>query len=394
MFVDQLSLSNFRTYPSLELALEPGLTVFVGPNGVGKTNVVEALDWAANLASHRVAGDIPLITTDHERAIIRVRVRRVSQRTVLEYELNAGRANRVRINRAAPVRAREAVGILHTVLFSPEDLTLVKGDPGHRRRFLDELATSMRPVLTAARADYDRALKQRNALLKSARSSRRPTESHRATLAVWNEQLARAGAAVMGARLQLLRALQPEVDRAYQQLTDGPKHVGLRYECSCLAPGAATTDLELFSIEDLYELMLQAFDRMERQEHDRGLTLVGPHRDDVVLSLGQTPVKGYASHGETWSVALALRLGSWYVHLADDPAEGAAPVLILDDVFAELDAQRRQRLARLVAQAEQVLVTAAVDEDLPDVLRENPHRVLRVAPGLVATDGSPDGDRG
>lgn len=388
MFVDHLSLLNFRTYPSLDLALEPGLTVFVGPNGVGKTNVVEALDWAANLASHRVAGDVPLIETGHDRAIIRVRVGRGSQRTVLEYELNATRANRVRINRAAPLRAREAVGILHTVVFSPEDLTLVKGDPSHRRRFLDELATAMRPVLAAARADYDRALRQRNALLKSARSSRTLTESHRATLAVWNEQLARAGAAVMGARLQLLKALRPEVDRAYQQLTDGPKHVGLRYECSCLEPGAAPPDLELFSLEDLYHLMLQAFERMERQERDRGLTLVGPHRDDVALSLGETPVKGYASHGETWSTALALRLGSWYVHVADDPSEGAAPVLILDDVFAELDARRRHRLARLVGQAEQVLVTAAVDEDLPEVLRENPHRVLRVSPGHVAAEDS------
>ena len=383
MFVDHLSLLDFRTYASLDLALDRGLTVFVGPNGVGKTNVVEAVDWAANLSSHRVASDVPLIRTGAERAIIRVRVRRGTQRTVLEFELNNGRANRVQINRAAPVRAREAVGILHTVVFSPEDLTLVKGDPGYRRNFLDDLATAMRPVLAAARSDYDRALKQRNALLKSARASRQLTESHRATLAVWNDQLARAGAAVMGARLQLLRALEPEVDRAYQELTDGPKHVGLRYECSSLDPAAEASALEHFSVADLYELMLEAFERVERQERERGITLVGPHRDDMVISLGDTPAKGYASHGETWSTALALRLGSWYVHVADDPHEGAAPVLILDDVFAELDVRRRQRLAQLVQQAEQVLVTAAVDEDLPAALRENPHRVVRVSPGQV-----------
>ena len=238
MFVDHLSLLDYRTYAGLDLPLTPGLTVFAGPNGVGKTNIVEAVDWAASLASHRVSGNGPLIATGSERAIIRLRVNRGGQRTVLEYELNAARANRVRINRAAPVRAREALGTLHTVLFSPEDLTLVKGDPSHRRRFLDDLATAMRPVLSAARSDYDRALKQRNALLKSTRRSRAFSDSDRATLAVWNDQLARAGAALMAARLQLLEALEPEVDRAYQQLTEGPKHVRLEYESSSVAPGA------------------------------------------------------------------------------------------------------------------------------------------------------------
>ncbi|MDO4919121.1 DNA replication/repair protein RecF [Kocuria sp.] len=383
MFVDHLSLLDFRTYPALDLPLSPGLTVFVGPNGVGKTNIVEALDWAAALDSHRVSGNAPLIATGSERAVIRVRVNRGGQRTVLEYELNAARANRVQINRAAPVRAREALGTLHTVLFSPEDLTLVKGDPSHRRRFLDDLATAMRPVLSAARSDYDRALRQRNALLKSARRSRRFSDSDRATLAVWNEQLARAGAAVMGARLQLLKALEPEVDRAYQQLTDGPKHVGLRYESSSVAPGADQEALCHFSVADLRDLMLEAFERTERQELERGLTLVGPHRDDLVIRLGETPAKGYASHGETWSTALALRLGSWYVHLADDPGPGSAPVLILDDVFAELDARRRRRLADLVQQAEQVLVTAAVDEDLPAALLEHSHTVVDVEPGAA-----------
>ena len=383
MFVDLLSLLDFRTYPGLDLALTPGLTVFVGPNGVGKTNIVEAVDWAATLGSHRVSGNGPLIATGSDRAVIRVRVDRGGQRTVLEYELNASRANRVRINRAAPVRAREALGTLHTVLFSPEDLTLVKGEPSHRRRFLDDLATAMRPVLAAARSDYERALKQRNALLKSARRSRGLSDSDHATLAVWNEQLARAGAAVMGARLQLLKALEPEVDRAYQQLTDGPKHVALEYESSSVAPGADQQALEHFTVADLHELMLQAFERMQQQELDRGITLVGPHRDDLLIRLGETPAKGYASHGETWSTALALRLGSWYVHVADDPGRGSAPVLILDDVFAELDARRRRRLAELVRQAEQVLVTAAVDEDLPEALLEHTHTVVDVAPGEV-----------
>ena len=201
--------------------------------------------------------------------------------------------------------------------------------------------------------------------------------------AVWNDQLARAGAAVMGARLQLLKALEPEVDRAYQQLTDGPKHVSLGYESSSVAPGADQEALEHFSVTDLYELMMNAFERMARHERDRGITLVGPHRDDLVIRLGDTPARGYASHGETWSTALALRLGSWYGHVADDPSPGAAPVLILDDVFAELDARRRRRLAELVRQAEQVLVTAAVDEDLPAALLEDSPTVIEVEPGAV-----------
>lgn len=388
VFVDHLSLLDYRTYAGLDLALTPGLTVFAGPNGVGKTNIVEAVDWAASLASHRVSGNGPLIATGSERAIIRLRVNRGGQRTVLEYELNAARANRVRINRAAPVRAREALGTLHTVLFSPEDLTLVKGDPSHRRRFLDDLATAMRPVLSAARSDYDRALKQRNALLKSTRRSRAFSDSDRATLAVWNDQLARAGAALMAARLQLLEALEPEVDRAYQQLTEGPKHVRLEYESSSVAPGADQHALAHFTVADLHGLMMDAFERVERQERERGITLVGPHRDDLLIRLGDTPAKGYASHGETWSIALSLRLGSWYVHVADDPSPGAAPVLILDDVFAELDARRRSRLAELVRQAEQVLVTAAVDEDLPAALLESSHTVLDVEPGVVRERGA------
>lgn len=393
MYVDSLALLDFRTYESLNIELGVGLTVFVGPNGVGKTNIVEALDWASTLASHRVSSDTPLIRTGHDRAIIRTRVCRNTHRTVLEFEINQDRANRVRINRAAPVRAREALGILHTVLFSPEDLTLLKGDPSHRRRFLDDLATAMRPVLSAARSDYDRALKQRNALLKSARSSRGAVsddDTVKSTLDVWNDQLARAGAAIIGARLQLLKALEPEVDRAYQQLTDGPKHVSLSYECSAVAEPTQDIDLSVFSVADLYHLLMDAFSRMYRQERERGLTLVGPHRDDLTVHLGQTPVKGYASHGETWSTALALKLGSWYVHAADDPSPGAAPVLILDDVFAELDANRRHRLAHLVQQAEQVLVTAAVDEDLPEVLRAGDHKIIRVSPGVVSVGALED----
>lgn len=388
MFVDHLSLLDYRTYDLLDIRLEPGTTVFLGPNGVGKTNIVEALDYTAGLSSHRVSSDGPLIRFGAERAIVRVRVRRGTQQTVLELELNDGRANRVRINRAAPVRARDALGIVRTVLFSPEDLALVKGDPSHRRRFLDDLARSMRPVLAGTMADYEKVLKQRNALLKSARRSGRFTETHRSTLAAWNDQFARAGAVVLHARLQLIDALAPQVATAYDQLTDGTKSTTLRYVSSVL-PESAGGDVEQlrgFTPADLHRLILEACESSEQRELERGLTLIGPHRDELELVLGEAPARGYASHGETWSYALALRLGSWYVHLADDPTEGAAPILVLDDVFAELDARRRSRLAAIVASAEQVLVTAAVEEDLPAELVAGPHDVVRVGPGTAVRD--------
>ncbi|HST71660.1 DNA replication/repair protein RecF [Kocuria sp.] len=393
MFVDHLSLLDFRTYAHLDIRLEPGITVFLGPNGVGKTNIVEALDWTADLASHRVSSDGPLIRFGAERAIVRVRVRRGGQQTVLEFELNDGRANRVRINRAAPVRARDALGIVRTVLFSPEDLALVKGDPSHRRRFLDDLAKSMRPVLAGTLADYEKVLRQRNALLRSARSSGRFTATHRSTLAAWNDQFARAGATILHARLQLLDALAPQVATAYGQLTDGSKQTTLRYVSSVLpeSAGGDVARLRGFSPADLHQLVLEACESSEQREVERGITLLGPHRDELELLLGEAPARGYASHGETWSYALALRLGSWYVHLADDPSEGAAPILVLDDVFAELDARRRSRLAAIVASAEQVLVTAAVEEDLPAELVAGPHDVVRVGPGTAERADDPAG---
>ena len=388
MFVDHLSLLDYRTYAHLDIRLARGTTVFLGPNGVGKTNIVEALDYTAGLSSHRVSSDGPLIRFGADRAIVRVRVRRGGQQTVLELELNDGRANRVRINRASPVRARDALGIVRTVLFSPEDLALVKGDPSHRRRFLDDLAKSMRPVLAGTLADYEKVLRQRNALLKSARRSGRFTDTHRSTLAAWNDQFARAGAGILHARLQLIDALAPQVATAYGQLTDGTKETTLRYVSSVL-PESAAGDAERlrgFTPADLHQLILDACEASEQRELERGLTLVGPHRDELELLLGTAPARGYASHGETWSYALALRLGSWYVHLADDPTEGAAPILVLDDVFAELDARRRSRLAAIVASAEQVLVTAAVEEDLPAELVAGPHDVVRVGPGTAVRD--------
>lgn len=385
MHLESLALQDFRTYESLNLDLAPGITVFLGSNGVGKTNIVEAVDYTATLGSHRVSTTAPMIRMGAQRAVIRAKVRRATHRTTLEFALESGKANTVAVNRGAPTRARDALGTVHTVLFSPEDLALIKGDPSHRRNFLDDLATSMRPFLAGVIADYNKSVKQRNALLRSARSAGRITETHVASLAAWNDQLATTGAQILYARIQLIKALEPEVHRAYAQLADGPRLPSLQYSSQVLPQQAEgrVENLDHLSVAELRELMLTACDHMRDREFERALSLVGPHRDELELTLGELPARGYASHGEMWSYALALRLGSWYVHLDDDRTEGASPILILDDVFAELDARRRDRLAQAVAGAEQVLVTAAVDADVPQALRQDqrPIALVRVTPG-------------
>ncbi|MFR9797541.1 DNA replication/repair protein RecF [Streptomyces sp. MS06] len=359
MHVTHLSLADFRSYARAEVPLDPGVTAFVGPNGQGKTNLVEAVGYLATLGSHRVASDAPLVRMGADRAVVRAQVRQGERQQLIELELNPGKANRARINRSSQVRPRDVLGIVRTVLFAPEDLALVKGDPGERRRFLDELITARSPRMAGVRSDYDRVLKQRNTLLKTAALARRHggrKEPDLTTLDVWDQHLARAGAELLARRLDLIAALRPLADKAYEQVAPGGGPVGLDYKPS--APGEGHTR------EDLYAQLTEALAQSRKQEIERGVTLVGPHRDDLVLRLGQLPAKGYASHGESWSMALALRLASYDLLRA----EGNEPVLVLDDVFAELDARRRERLAELVAPGEQVLVTAAVDDDVPQVL--------------------------
>ncbi|MFB6821638.1 DNA replication/repair protein RecF [Streptomyces virginiae] len=363
MHVSHLSLADFRSYARAEVPLDPGVTAFVGPNGQGKTNLVEAIGYLATLGSHRVSSDAPLVRMGADRAIIRAAVTQGERQQLVELELNPGRANRARINRSSQVRPRDVLGIIRTVLFAPEDLALVKGDPGERRRFLDELVTARSPRMAAVRSDYERVLKQRNTLLKSAAMARRHggRSLDLSTLDVWDQHLARAGAELLAQRLDLIATLLPLADKAYEQLAPGGGPLGLAYRSSvgeAVDSGAARTR------EALYEALLAALAEVRKQEIERGVTLVGPHRDDLVLRLGELPAKGYASHGESWSYALALRLASYELLRS----EGSEPVLILDDVFAELDTRRRERLAELVAPGEQVLVTAAVDDDVPGVL--------------------------
>lgn len=368
MHVSHLSLTDFRSWSALELELTPGATALVGRNGQGKTNVVEALGYVATLGSHRVSADAPLVRAGTERAVVRARVERGGRSTLVELELNPGRANRARVNRGAVPRAREVLGLLRTVLFAPEDLALVRGDPAERRRFLDDLLVARAPRLAGVRADYERVLKQRNALLKTAFLARRSGGGDMRTLDVWDSHLARTGAELLAARLALVDALAPPVATAYAQVSDGQGDTDMTYRSSL---GDAAPEREPGQAPDrdvLAAALLAELARVRPQEIERGVSLVGPHRDDLVLALGPLPVKGYASHGESWSFALALRLASWAL-LRGDAAEGdGEPVLVLDDVFAELDVGRRDRLAALVSAAEQVLVTAAVADDVPEAL--------------------------
>lgn len=360
MHVTHLSLADFRSYARVEVPLDPGVTAFVGPNGQGKTNLVEAVGYLATLASHRVSSDAPLVRMGADRAIIRAAVTQGERSQLIELELNPGKANRARINRSSQVRPRDVLGIIRTVLFAPEDLALVKGDPGERRRFLDELITARSPRMAGVRSDYERVLKQRNTLLKSAAMARRHGGKGMdlSTLDVWDQHLARAGSELLAQRMDLIAALQPLADKAYEQLAPGGGPVALEYRSTSGDGGG------LHSREELCEQLIAALAEVRKQEIERGVTLVGPHRDELVLKLGQLPAKGYASHGESWSYALALRLASYDLLRA----EGNEPVLVLDDVFAELDERRRERLAELVAPGEQALVTAAVDDDVPGVL--------------------------
>ena len=461
MHLTRLALTDFRSYAQAELGLEPGVSTLLGPNGQGKTNLVEAAAYVATLGSHRVATDAPLVRSGAERAILRAAVTSGGRDSLVEIEINPGRANRARLNRAPVTRPRQVLGVLRTVLFAPEDLALVKGDPEQRRRFLDDLLVASAPRYAGVRADYERVLRQRTALLKSLRGhpgragragarvyaragarreagpggtgrnglaedgggqdkaaqdgmsqdgmsqdsagqdsagqdgtghdstghdSTKPDSTGRdgaprngrpaglagpaaRTLDVWDEHLATAGAELLAARIALTATLRPLVARSYRAVAGGgAPGAGISYRQSLRTPGLSGTDGPAEPAADAARLadgLREALAAVRGEELERGVCLVGPHRDDLELRIGDLPARGYASHGETWSMALALRLSAFEALRGD----GEDPVLLLDDVFAELDTGRRERLAGLVAGAEQVLVTAAVPADVPAALR-------------------------
>jgi len=357
--INKLALTNFRSYNSLELELQPGVITFIGDNGSGKTNIAESLIYLAFLSSHRVSNNVPLISLGNQQAIIRAEVQREDRTLQIDLEINASKANRARIN-ANPTRSqREILGAIQIVYFSPEDLDLVRGEPGTRRDFLDRLLITRTPRLAGVITDYERVVKQRNALLKTRTSA--------AALAPWNEQLIKLGAELTAERIALIDALNPHVAQNYANLNE-VKPASISYKCS--------TDGVTGNIEENITALTARLDEVAYQEIERGVSLIGPHRDDLHLQLGDFPAKGYASHGESWSMAISLRIGSFNLL----KSEGASPILILDDVFAELDTSRRIQLMSATQLAEQTFITAAVESDLPAELLT---QKFYVTPGVV-----------
>ena len=366
MRVKKLALTNFRSYKSLELELNPGSTTFIGNNGSGKTNIAESLIYLAYLSSHRVSQNLPLLLLGSDQAIIRAEIERDDRTLQVDLEINANKANRARLNQTPTKSQREILGALQVIYFSPEDLDLVRGEPTHRRDFLDKLLITRAPRLAGVIADYDRVVKQRNVLLKS-----RAPES---ALVPWTEQLINLGAQLSAERISLVDELSPFVTANYANLNE-IKPASISYK-------SATVGLTTNTEENI-EILTARQIEVARQESDRGASLIGPHRDDLHLQLGEFPAKGYASHGESWSMAISLRIGAFNLL----KSEGAEPILILDDIFAELDTARRAQLTSVTKMAEQTIITAAVESDLPTELLSSKYYV---SPGVVSKEKAAD----
>lgn len=378
MYIQHLDLRDFRSWPELKINLNPGVTVFVGRNGYGKTNIVEAIGYLAHLSSHRVSTDAPMVRSGMKDARVSATVVNQGRELTAHLLLKPHAGNLAQINRTRLQTPRELLGVLRTVLFAPEDLALVRGEPAERRRYLDEILSTRQPRMAGVRADYEKVLRQRNALLKTAgralRSGYDSADGAAAlsTLDVWDQQLSHLGAQLIAARIALLAELGPAIHAAYAGIAPESRPASVEYQSK--VDLSSLGGLEDATPEVIEALMLTELGALRTKEIERGMSLAGPHRDDVLLRLGQDPAKGFASHGETWSFALSLRLAEFELLKKD---AGSDPVLILDDVFAELDAKRREKLVHLAASAEQVLITAAVDEDLPGNLGEKVvHRFL------------------
>ena len=384
MFVTDLSLLDFRSYQQVDITFEKGINLLVGKNGQGKTNIVEAIGYISTLSSHRVASDIALVRQGAERAFVRLKACRGERTSLLELEIIAGKANRARINRSPLSRPRQISGILKTVLFAPEDLSLVKGDPATRRKFIDDLTVQLSPRMGALLGDYDKVLRQRNALLKSAVFARRTSRSEDLrTLEVWNDKLVSLGSEIIAWRAKIVAHLKPLVKAAYRDVSSAQGEAELTYQ-----PNVELTDFADDAVAQAFTYQLQA---LAGKEIERGVSLLGPHRDELGLTISELPAKSHASHGESWSLALSLKLACFHL-LADPGSElwvseygiDAQPVLLLDDVFAELDQHRRRKLAEHIKNAQQVIITAAVLEDIPSEITGN---LLKVEAGTVLSKG-------
>jgi DNA replication and repair protein RecF len=376
MHVKHLTLSNFRNYETVELPLSTGVNLLVGKNGQGKTNLAEAIFFAATLSSHRVSGYLPLIRQGETKAIVRVLARFEDRENLLELELNTESPNRARINKSDTPRIRDILGYVNAVIFSPEDLDIVKRDPVNRRDFIDELIVQLTPRMSAVYSDYERVLKQRNTLLRTAKNMS-SSSSGLSTLDSWDQSLVRIGSEIIATRFDVVQRIAPFLSDAYAAIADEKNDPSIQLKSSVISNDSETDGLsaqlltgDKTEIEELYRSRLAL---VRSKEIERGITLVGPHRDDLLLLLGSLPAKGYISHGESWSYALALKLAS--ASLIRKDARAGDPILILDDVFAELDSTRRSRLAQLISHNEQVIITAAVAEDVPSELRATKFKV-------------------
>jgi DNA replication and repair protein RecF len=387
VIVSHLSLTDFRNYESAEVALSAGPNLFVGSNGQGKTNLVESIVYLSTLGSHRTSTDQALIRQGVDLAIVRAKLEHADRQLLVEVQLNRSGANRAQVNRVA-VKPRELPRYITSVLFAPEDLALVRGEPSGRRRFLDQLLVQLIPRFAGIIADYERVLRQRNTLLKTARGAR-VADGQLSTLELWDERLVDLGSQIIAGRQSLVERLRPHVADAYSSIA-GPEHrADLALQLSILGAqpdDEAPVDADAapaLTPDELSQHFRDALARVRRAELDRGLTLVGPHRDDLLLVLNAMPARGYASHGESWSFALSLKLASAAVLRADSAV--GDPIVILDDVFAELDEKRRSQLASAIGDYEQVLITAAVFDDVPGPLAA--HTVHIQAGQIVDGDG-------
>jgi DNA replication and repair protein RecF len=372
MFVKRVRLTNFRNYRNAEVELSPGVNLLHGSNGQGKTNLVEAVNFFASLSSHRVAGTTPLIKQGEQTAIISIELAHEDRELLLEFELNADSPNRARLNKSPVAKSKDILGYVNSVIFAPEDLDIVKRDPTNRRAFIDQLIVQFTPRMLGVYSDYERVLKQRNTLLKSARATGTKGDAL-STLSAWDESLVKLGSEIISARVIIAEKLSPGLITNYQAIAKSNNEPRMFIKSSILGTTAVDPDesddaeyLETPDREQIEQLFREKLERLRPKELERGITLVGPHRDDLVLILGSLPAKGYASHGESWSYALALRLSSLEILKAESRL--GDPILILDDVFAELDADRRAKLAQLVQGNEQVIITAAVIKDVPETL--------------------------
>jgi len=371
--VSHVALDDFRSYRHAVVEFAPGTTVLLGSNGQGKTNLVEAVSYLSAFSSHRVSAEqalvrLPLSPDEPQPggAVVRVRLVTAGEReTVIELEIVRGKANRAKVNRTQ-VRPREVLGLLKSVVFSPEDLQIVRGDPQVRRQFLDDLLIQQHPLIAQVKNDFDKVARQRAALMKSAQSQlRRGFTPDFSTVEVWDDTFAQLSAQLSLARVGLVEELRGPAAHAYEEIGGSPRKLDIEFLAS---QGNCPVGGDLATVAgELKEIL--ASSRMK--EAERGVNLFGAHRDDLKLTLGGMPVKGYASHGETWSVALSLRLGAFELLSRD----GDTPILILDDVFAELDSSRRAGLTRMITEAEQVLITAAVADDVPQELHAQVHAV-------------------